>query len=373
MTESYWLAEPTQVLAAAHGDGRVDVAIVGAGVTGCACALALAEGGLRVRVHEARRVASGASGRNGGFALRGGAMPYPLARRELGAEKAMELWRLTERYLDRMEELAGDALRRVGSLRLTDAEELDDVRSEYEALREDGFDADWIDRLEPPLDELFVAAIRHPGDGALQPVRWVRRLAAQAFAAGATIVEESRVESLDALDADHVVIATDGYTRDLLEPLDRAIRPVRGQVLATEPIARRLFDCPHYARHGFDYWQQTPEGNLVLGGRRDASLEEEATGEEAVTDTIQRELEGLAAQLLGEPPRIAHRWSGIFGATEDRLPLAGSIPGRDGLWVAAGYSGHGNVLGLACGELVAGAILGRPPPELQLFDPARLF
>jgi gamma-glutamylputrescine oxidase len=370
---SYWLAEPAEPIPVPPGDQRPDVAVVGAGVTGCACALALAEGGLRVRVHEARRVAWGASGRNGGFALRGAALPYHVARRELGRERAAQLWILSELYLDRMEELAGDALRRVGSLRLTDAEELDDVRAEYEALREDGFEADWVDRLEPPLADLFVGAIQHPGDGALQPARWVRRLAAQAVAAGASIVEESRVESLDALDADHVVIATDGYTRDLLEPLDRAIRPVRGQVLATEPIPRRLFDCPHYARHGLDYWQQTPEGNLVLGGRRDASLEEESTGEEAVTDAVQRALEGLAEQLLGEPPRIAHRWSGIFGATEDRLPLAGPIPGREGLWVAAGYSGHGNVLGLACGELVAGAILGRPPPELQLFDPARLF
>jgi gamma-glutamylputrescine oxidase len=372
MTESYWLAEPTQVLAAAHVEGRADVAVVGAGVTGCACALALAEGGLRVRVHEERRVASGASGRNGGFALRGAAMPYPWARRELGHETAAELWRLSERYLDRMEELAGDAFRRVGSLRLADTEELDDVRAEYDALREDGFDAEWVEELKPPLDGLFLGAIRHPGDGALQPARWVRRLAARAVQVGAEIVEESRVGSLTELDADQVVIATDGYTRDLLEPLDRVIRPVRGQVLVTESLARRLYDCPHYARQGFDYWQQTPEGNLVLGGRRDASLEEEYTGEEGLTDAVQQELEGFAAQLIGEPPRIVQRWSGIFGATEDRLPLAGPIPGRGDLWVAAGYSGHGNVLGLACGELVAEAILGRPPPELRLFDPARL-
>jgi gamma-glutamylputrescine oxidase len=369
---SYWLAEPFEPLPAPSGKGRVDVVVVGAGVTGCACALALAEGGLCVRVHEARRVAWGASGRNGGFALRGGAMPYHWAQRELGPETAAELWRLTEHYLDRMEELAGDALRRVGSLRLADAEELDDVRAEYDALREAGFDAEWVEQLKPPLDGLFLGAIRHPGDGALQPARWVRRLAARAVEAGAEIVEESTVGSVDELDADHVVMATDGYTRDLLEPLDRAIRPVRGQVLVTEPLGQRLYDCPHYARHGFDYWQQIPEGNLVLGGRRDAGLDEEYTGEEGLTDAVQQELEGLAAQLLGEPPRIVARWSGIFGDTEDRLPLAGPIRDREGLWVAAGYSGHGNVLGLACGELVAGAILGRPPPELQLFDPARL-
>ena len=372
-SESYWLAEPFESLPAQLGEGRVDVAVVGAGVTGCACALALAEGGLRVRVHEARRVAWGASGRNGGFALRGGALPYHWARRELGHETAAGLWRLTERYLDRMQALAGDALRRVGSLRLADAEELDDVRAEFEALREDGFDADWVDQLKPPLDGLFLGAIRHPGDGALQPARWVRRLAARAVRAGAEIVEESRVGSLDELDADHVVIATDGYTRDLLEPLDRAIRPVRGQVLVTEPLRQRLYDCPHYARHGFDYWQQTPEGNLVLGGRRDVNLEGEYTNEELVTDTIQRALESFAEQLIGEPPRVMQRWSGIFGATDDRLPLAGPLAGYEGVWVAAGYSGHGNVLGLACGELVAEAILGRPPPELQLFDPARLF
>jgi glycine/D-amino acid oxidase-like deaminating enzyme len=373
MSESYWLSEPPELLAPNRTHGAVDVAVVGGGVTGCACALALAEGGLRVRVHEARRVASGASGRNGGFALRGGALPYHSAQQQLGTAAATELWRLTERYLDRMEELAGDALRRCGSLKLAaDTEELEQLRTDFDDLREDGFEAEWIDSLPPPLDRLFYGAIRHPADGALQPARWVRRLAGRAAAAGAEIVERSRVESLDELDAEQVVIATDGYTSGLVPELDAVIQPIRGQLIVTEPLAKRLFDCPHYARYDFDYWQQTEDDRLVLGGRRDARLKEEETAEEALTDPIQSELEAFAAKLLGEPPRISHRWSGIFGATADKLPLAGRIPGRDGAWVAAGYSGHGNVLGLACGELVAGAILGRPPPELELFDPARL-
>jgi glycine/D-amino acid oxidase-like deaminating enzyme len=48
------------------------------------------------------------------------------------------------------------------------------------------------------------------------------------------------------------------------------------------------------------------------------------------------------------------------------------VAGRDGVWIAGGYAGHGNVLGLACGDLVARAVLGDPPAELELFAPERL-
>ena len=372
MADSFWLTEAAEPIARATGTGPTDVVIVGAGVTGCSCALTLAEGGLRVRVHEARQVASGASGRNGGFALRGLALSYPDARERFGAARAEAVWRFTERSLDRIEALAGDAFRRVGSLRLADDEELGALRAEYEGLREDGIEAEWREELPGRLDALYRGAIVHPTDGALQPARWVRRLAARAVEAGAEIVEESRVESLDELEAEHVVIATDGYTTGLLPELDAAIRPVRGQVIATVPLGEALYPRPHYARHGFDYWQQTPDNRLILGGRRDRSLETEFTNEETTTDLIQVELTDFATQLLGEEPRIEHRWPGIFGATEDSLPLVGPVPGRDGVWVSAGYSGHGNVMGLACGELVAQAILGTPAPELELFDPSRL-
>jgi len=349
------------------------VAIVGGGVTGCACALALAEAGRRVRVYEAREIAGGASGRNGGFALRGGAPAYDAARRDLGAERAKGLWRLTERYLDRLEGLAGDAFCRTGSLSLAaDPGERSALEAEYEALGEDGFAVEWRDELAEPLRGRFDGAIFHPLDGSLQPARWVRGLAARAAEAGAELREHHRVESLDELKADQVVLATDGYTLGLLPELDAIITPTRGQVLVTEALKRRLFPCPHYARHGYDYWQQTPEGRLVAGGFRDKAPDHEHTAEEEVTPLIQGHLERFVTQLLGEAPEITHRWAGIFGATEDRLPLVGDVPGHDSVWVSCGYSGHGNVLGLACGELVAGAILGRPAPELELFEPARL-
>src|SRR5215213_2000268 len=139
MSTPYWLDGPADPLPPPAWSGRAEVAIVGGGVTGCSCALALARAGVRVRVHEARHIAEGASGRNGGFALRGGAMPYDRAREWLGADRAQAYWRWTESALDRLVEAGGDAVRRRGSLRLAvDAEERAELRDEYDALRADG-------------------------------------------------------------------------------------------------------------------------------------------------------------------------------------------------------------------------------------------
>ena len=345
--------------------------MVGGGVTGCSCALTLAERGVRVRLFEAREIAGGASGRNGGFALRGATPPYDEACRLLGAEHARLVLELTERSLDRLEALAGDAFRRVGSLRLAfDEAERDALRSEHDALRQDGFAVEWVENLTPPLDRLYLGAIHHPTDGALQPARWVRRLAAHAAAAGAD-VREGEAVLVDALDADVVVVAADGFSARLLPELAGLVRATRGQVLVTEPLPDLLYGRPHYARGGYDYWHQSPEGRLVLGGSRDVSPDAEETDVEVTTAVVQGRLDALLAELVGCSPRVTHRWAGIWGTTPDLEPLVGPVPGRAGVWVAGGYSGHGNVLGLACGDLVARAILGEQPPELDVFDPAR--
>jgi gamma-glutamylputrescine oxidase len=169
-----------------------------------------------------------------------------------------------------------------------------------------------------------------------------------------------------------VVVATDGYPSGLLAPHEGLIIPTRGQMIATAPLEERLFDCPHYSRHGFDYWQQDDEGRILAGGFRDVSMDSEFTDEEDTTDRVQQALEAHVTALVGRPVEITHRWAGIFGLVLDFLPVVGRVPGNDRLWVAGGYSGHGNVLGLLCGELVAAAIIGCETPLLDLFDPARL-
>jgi glycine/D-amino acid oxidase-like deaminating enzyme len=346
-------------------------------VTGLACARVLAENTLRVRVLEARKAAAGASGRNGGFALRGLSVRYSSVR-------LADVWRLTEETIGHMAELAGDAFRPAGSLyAILSEEEAVAARVEQAALREDGFVLEWVDRenLPPLLRPHFLGGLFNPGDGALHPGRWARRMASHAVAAGAAIAEDTRAVGLDGtnvltskgtVSADHVVLATDGYTHGLVPEVDEVITPARAQVLATEPLAERYFEQVVAAREGWDYWQQTADGRLVIGGQRDLDLDSEFTRDDEPTDSMQARIEGIARALVPDLPPITHRWAGSMGFTPDWMPLVGELPGRPRVWTSLGYSGHGNVLALACGEGIANAILGRPEPRLQPLSPERI-
>jgi glycine/D-amino acid oxidase-like deaminating enzyme len=369
---SYWLSEPSPPLPQARVDDP-DVVVVGGGVTGCAAALRLAQAGKRVRLYDARGVAEGASGRNGGFALRGMPAAFDVTAESVGEERARDLTAWTERAIDTIESLAGDSFRRVGSLRIAvDEEERDELRTEYEALVAAGFAAEWIDRFGPPLQGRFTAALRHVPDGVLQPARWVRRLAGLAVEEGVEIREHARVSSLDELGGATVVVCTDGYPSGLLGSIEGLIIPTRGQVIATEPIPERLFEVPHYGRHGYDYWHQSEDGRIVAGGFRDVSFDSEFTADERLTEPVQTALQGFVNGLMGRELRVDYAWAGIFGMVMDFLPVVGPVPELDNTWVAGGYSGHGNVLGFACGELVAAAVAGEDAPFLDSFDPARL-
>src|SRR6185436_4186203 len=180
---------------------------------------------------------------------------------------------------------------------------------EYEALRAAGFAAEWREELAAPL-ERYPAALFHPPDGVLQPAQLVRGIAERAAAAGVEIHEHTRITSIDDVSADAVVVATDGYPSGLLGELEGLIVPTRGQVIATEPIDERWFEVPHYGRHGFDYWHQTPDGRIVAGGFRDQSLESEFTAVEETTPVVQAALEAFVAELTGRALRIDYRWAG---------------------------------------------------------------
>jgi glycine/D-amino acid oxidase-like deaminating enzyme len=153
--------------------------------------------------------------------------------------------------------------------------------------------------------------------------------------------------------AHHVVVAADGALPALVPALDGRVHARRLHMLATEPLPERLVECPVYARWGFEYFQQSPDGRLLAGGFSDLDGESSYTdrheGNQRVWDRIERYLR----EELGVSAPVTHRWVGVVGYSDDGLPFAGEVPGRPGRYAAGGYSGHGNVLGYVAGQRIA--------------------
>jgi gamma-glutamylputrescine oxidase len=389
-TAPYWLDAPYEARAALADDAEVEAVVIGAGVGGLSCARRLAEHGIETLVLERGTVASGASGRNGGFLLAGVAAFHVDARERLGAERARVMY---QRTLDAQQEVyelaaelgATDSVRRVGLLRVSASEEeAEHVRRHTEALRADGFPAQLVDReeLTAALRRSFFNGCLTENDGVLHPARWIRALAAAAEQAGARICESTPVRSPVAspfetdvraggrtVRARHVIVAGDGALPALVPRYDGRVRARRLHMVATEPLRERVLERPLYSRWGFEYAQQTPDGRVLAGGFSDVDADGSYTDRDEGSAAVWERIEGWMREQLAVYGTVTHRWVGTVGYSDDGLPYAGAVPDAPGLYVLGGYSGHGNVPGYLAGQEVADLVAGVAGEPV--FDAAR--
>jgi gamma-glutamylputrescine oxidase len=383
-TTPYWLDAPYEPRAALEGDVEVEACVIGGGVGGLSCARRLAQLGIETVLLEAGTVAGGASGRNGGFLIAGTAAFHNDAREQYGAERARAMYARTlaaqqDIFALAAELGADEAVRKVGLLRLAvSEEEAEHVRDHAAALRADGFPGETVERedLPPALQRSGLVACLTDHDGALHPARWYRLLAGAAETAGARICEGSAVRGpVSAPDegpvvtqhgsvrARHVVVAADGALPALLPEYGGRVRSRRLHMVATEPLPPTL-DRLVYARWGYEYLQQRPDGRILAGGFSDVDADDSYTDSDAGSPAIWERVETYLREDLGATGAVTHRWAGVVGYSGDSLPYVGEVPGRTGLYVSGGYSGVGNVPGFMCGRDLADTIAGDGPEPL---------
>jgi len=388
---SYWHHTSNQVTLSVDLPLTVDVVVVGAGLLGAAISYWLARAGLAVVLLERTAPAFGATGRNGGIVSAGTAEAYPGAITRLGHETARAIWTLTleNRALLRQalaEEGIACDYREPGHLSLALGEDQLAGQSEIvAALQADGFAAALLDRgqaqalIDTPLGPEITGGKFIAENGLVHSARLVhglvgaaQRRGAQACVATVTqVLPEGpgvliRTPQAD-LHASTVIIATNAWIGELLPALAGLITPVRGQALAYAPIAPVFTTGLSVAiTPTGEYWQQTIDGSIVLGGCRavapgqDVGIREGQPSRE-VQAALEQVFPRLFPQLSGL--RVQQRWAGLMAFTPDYLPLVDRAPGLPGVWVAGGFSGHGMPFGMRLGQLMCEAVTSGVAPD----------
>jgi glycine/D-amino acid oxidase-like deaminating enzyme len=360
----------------------VDVAIVGGGIVGCACARAASRAGLRVAVFEGRRVGAGATAAGMGHLVTIDDDPAEFALATL----SMRLWREWSGWHE-IERLP------TGTLWLAEtAAQRDAAHAKLARLHAAGLAAEWLgpDALqaaEPSLARDLAGALRVAGDEVAYGPEMAARLADDVRAAGGVVHEMAPVAALrdDGLQladgtrvaAGHVLLAA-GCDSVRLWPGESPlrVRPRKGQLAITDRhpghIRHALVELGYIdAAHGdadesvaFNA-QPRASGQVLLGSSRsyrDTSVDVDAALLARMLRRAQRFLPGIGRlQML-------RCWAGFRPATPDGRPLIGRIPGgaRGNQWVATGHEGLGLTTASGTASVWLALLLGREPA----IDPA---
>lgn len=378
----------------------VDVAVVGGGYTGLHAALRLAKQGTSVAVLEQGQIGNGASAINGGQVAPGLKLPIQNVFQKYGPELGRQLWDgsiAAVKHLEQtlaVEQIDCDYAGGGGlALAYRPAHYNEMVsNAEWLARELDFYEFDIVPREqlrgEIGSDRFYGGFIEKLGGG-LHPAKYVYGLVQAAARAGACLCENSKVLKISrdagssafqvttgrgSIKAEQVLIATNGYTGDLVKAIQRRIFPVGSYMITTAPLSpqmqrelspknRVMYDTKWF----LNYFRLTPDGRMSMGGRNNLSpgldLVESA---KKLAEAMVR----IFPQLKGVP--ITHSWSGRLGITFNVMPYIGQV---DGIYHAFGYAGHGvalsGYLGQAAADLILGQVLDSPfaqiSPERSLF------
>jgi gamma-glutamylputrescine oxidase len=380
--ESYYSATTAlgPPLAPLSGSARTDVCVVGAGIAGCAAALALAERGYRVTVLEAERIGWGASGRSGGQVIAGLAIEQDRLERIVGAVDARALWELSLEAVTRLRERIGqhriDCDWTAGFLlAAVKPRQWHALQRWQQQLRQRyGYPSTTLiarDALAALIPSgRYVGALYDGNGGHLHPLRYTLGLCSAARAAGAVFHEGSRVQDYRAhadrlqvrtgqgtLECTQLLLAGNAWLGQTVPALHRRLLSVASYLIATEPLgaerARALITnnaAVADANWVLDYFRRSADHRLLFGGRVNYSgLDLRGIAPATLARMLQ-----VYPQLAGT--RVDYAWGCLLDITRNRAPDFGRL--APNVYYLQGFSGHGIALAGLAGELVAAAIAG---------------
>lgn len=368
-----------------------DLAIIGGGFTGVSTAYHFSRRypEKRVVLLEAKTLANGASGRNGGMMLN-----WVTGVTDHSPEMTKRIYDMTSAgirtILDIIERHKLDVSYRTdGTITVyTDAQRAEAAHAEAEDHNRIGIPSQFLNAaaLARKLNlQGTYGALLDPGTGQINGAQLVRGLRPVLVEQGVEIYENTPVlkirEGADItlttpegeVRAKAIVLATNGYTGKLGYFRD-ALFPLHSHVFATAPLTpeqRTEVGWYDFAGYSDDldriaYSTITNEGHIVFGGGSNASyayLFNNQTAYPGSPNSAAKSFASIRQTMSDYLPRsasipIAHRWTGTLGITFNRSPLMGARGEKRNVLYAIGYCGHGVTLANVAGQVLTDVYSG---------------
>ncbi|KIW15383.1 hypothetical protein PV08_05429 [Exophiala spinifera] len=363
-----------------------------------------------VLILEARKACSGATGRNGGHVKPDLYFNAPLYSSIHGVRVAEELTRFETRQVFDLKKLVEEEeidcdfeLTRAIDV-YTDQRVAGPVVEAWKRMKSQGY--------EFPPDLHFVPGENGKAEqvsgvkGALcafsftaasvWPFKMVMGLLKKVLARGANLQTNTPVTSIERdgngkgwilrtdrgiVKAKKVVVTTNAYTSALLPEFGGKITPARGvacRIAVPESHSsgnKAQPPPPHlnntysirFGPQEYDYLITRTDGSIVVGGAKQKVLLDDAywrnnTDDSALIPGAKEYFDGYMQRTFrgweGTAAEVTDIWTGVMGYSADLLPWVGPVPGRDGVFVSAGFTGHGMPRILGCAEALAGLVSG---------------
>jgi glycine/D-amino acid oxidase-like deaminating enzyme/nitrite reductase/ring-hydroxylating ferredoxin subunit len=386
LNRSLWLEHAETRYPSLTSALEVDVAVIGAGITGVTTALLLKQAGRTVALLEANRVAAGATGYTTAKLTVGHSLIYRDLIESFGAEAARRYARSNQEAIERVatlvrvHELDCDLERTSNYVYAESASSKPDVEREAEAARTAGIAAELTSETELPYP--VAAAVRVDDQAQFHPWKYVTALARLVEVDGSQVFESTRATGVRSGDpcvvqtgsapvsARHVVVATQ------LPFLDRGLffakaHPTKSYAVAAavdeERVPRGMYISVDQPTRSI---RSTPADGggriLIVGG------EGHKPGAESDTNARYERLEQFMRERFGVA-EAAYRWSTHDYAPVDRLPYIGRLRRGDGrIHVATGFAKWGMTKGTLAAAILSDAVLGRWNEYADFYDASRL-
>jgi sarcosine oxidase subunit beta len=373
-----------------HGTRTADFVIVGAGVMGASIAFHLVQRKAgKVLVLDKSHVASGGSGRSSA-----------LIRMHYSFPAEVQLALISLRMFEQWGELVGETtlFQKTGFVRIVHPNEMERLRSNVEMQQDLGVNVRLISQtelreLEPDwvVDEVEYAAYEPDsgyGDGAGVANDFLARAreAGVVYASKTQVTEflmdDGRVRGVQTdqgeVHAGKVIAATGPWTRSLFEKVgyDLPIETEYHQVaiLKNAPDMKGG-GCACIDSDTATYFRPDGLDKFLVGdfyGKRpiDPNNFPQRASDESLEELIERAC-GRVPKL--ENAELMRGVTGVYDMTPDSRPVLGEVPGIEGLYVCAGFSGMGfkisPAIGLVLSELLVDG--GGRTVDIRAFSPSR--